>query len=65
MGKKKNEKFVSNWGEASYWVMMASEAIGRRALSEAQEDVDRLKERLEWVALEEEKSKGLGIEVRK
>lgn len=60
-----NGNSVSNWAQASYWAMMASEAIGRRALSEAQVDVDRLKERLEWVALEEKKLKGLCIEVRK
>lgn len=58
--KGKNEKFVSNWDEASYWVMMASEAIKRKALLEAQIDVDRLKERLEWVALEEKKSRVRG-----
>lgn len=53
MGKEENEKFVSNWAEAGYWAMMASEAIERRVLLEAQEDVERLKERLEWVAEEE------------
>ena len=52
--EKENEKFVSNWGEARYWVMMASEAIGRESLLEAQEDVERLKERLELVAEEAE-----------
>ena len=44
---------VTSWGEASYWAMMLKEAIERRALLEAQTDVDRLKERLEWVAKEE------------
>ena len=52
MNEREDEKFVSNWAEASYWAMMASEAIDRRALLEAQEDVERLKERLECVAKE-------------
>ena len=49
MSKRKDKKFVSNWAMANYWVMMASEAIDRRALLEAQEDIDRVKERLEWI----------------
>ena len=49
MSKRKDKKFVSNWAMVDYWAMMASEAIDRRALLEAQVDIDRVKERLEWV----------------
>ena len=48
------KKVVTHWAEASYWAMMTTEAIERKSLLEAQEDVKRLKERLEWVAIEEE-----------
>ena len=55
--KNKEKSFVSNWGQANYWAMMVAEDIERRALLDAQIDVERLKERLEWVALEELKNK--------
>ena len=54
MSKRKDKKFVSNWAMVDYWVMMASESIERRALLEARVDIDRVKERLEWIAKEKE-----------